>query len=288
MTPDETTDAAAPAAESAGEPVRFFMAVGRTQAARAAVIDNDTVRQDALLFRAGDYPDKGVTITAGDLHAMVARFYGAGGATCPVIQEHTPAPLDPLGQVVRLWVEGEELWGTLCFSAGVYAHIRERAGGRRAQISVALGRVAPEADASGEPVSGWELRETSLVFRGRVTGAGFTATPSARATLSRLEQAGKVTPAMRDPLLRLLSAPTPSDNAAATALFHESDPAAPDVARAAAQLVAALPVLFHTSGGSATVPGAAFVPPGGEMIPGAVCEMAARLGVDARRLWQEM
>ena len=59
----------------------------------------------AKLLEAGEYPDKDLTLTEADLDGIVARF--ASGV--PVKVEHVDSPLDPLGQVKRLWRDGAAL-----------------------------------------------------------------------------------------------------------------------------------------------------------------------------------
>ena len=136
---------------------------GSTAAATSDGAVEERVHRAARLFVAGEYPDKGCLVTEDDLDAIVARFY-AGGASVPVKSEHTDSPLDPLGEVVGLYRRGAELFGMLCFSPGVHAHIEARGAGN---LSVALTREPKEEG------GGYRLTETSLVFRGRVPGAGF-------------------------------------------------------------------------------------------------------------------
>jgi hypothetical protein len=149
-----------------------------------------------LLFEAGSYPDRGVTITEADLDAVLARFHAAGDSV-PIRVEHLETPLDPLGHVVALHREGRYLFGTLAFPAGLYAHIQERKANR---VSVAFHIVE---DGFGK---GYRLHETSLVFVPRVPSAGFLTSDQAVARLSAFRAAGKITPAMEGPLSRLLSA----------------------------------------------------------------------------------
>ncbi len=176
----------------------------------------------ALLFEAGEYPDKGVHVTEGDLQTLATRFEQAqtGGRVFPVKAEHTDTPLDPLGEVMALFVRGGKeggtgrLYGVLAFSPGMATHLNER-GARH--LSVALLRRS-EADGGG-----FDLKEVSVVQTPRVREAGFLPPVSEQAvqvatnaiqashaewiakTLARLRMAGKVTPAMEEPLTRLLS-----------------------------------------------------------------------------------
>jgi len=134
--------------------------------------DPETVSRRALLFRAGDYPDKNVTVTIADLDLIVARFAQdrvavAGGAiVAPVKAEHRDSALDPLGETVALYRRGDALYGLLTFGRGMDAHLQER--GAMA-LSVALVR---EPEARG---GGFRLKEVSVVLTPRVAGAGFVA-----------------------------------------------------------------------------------------------------------------
>jgi hypothetical protein len=183
------------------------------------------VRAPALLFTAGEYPDKAVTVTPDDLDAIIARFQAAGRAPVPVKAEHIDTPLDPFGEVVALHREGSHLYGTLVFSEGVYQHIRER--GVR-NLSVALVRDA----------EGFALKEASLVFQGRVPGAGFLTPAQVGEKVAAFRATGKITPAMEPHVSRLLSAPSVIAFGAA-----DGTPATLDVAGTVEALIAALPVI---------------------------------------------
>jgi hypothetical protein len=191
-----------------------------TFSAAEPVIGNK-VRRPARLFVAGDYPDKGVTITADDLQKIVANFSAAKNPV-PVKTEHSDTPLDPLGEVVALYVDGEELYGVLVFSSGMDSHIRERG---VEHLSIALIR---EEDGS------FRLKETSLVFSPRVPTAGFLSRTKIATALAQFAQAGKLTPAMYPHAERLLSAPR---------LVTFGDGCEVDVAAEVEALLAALPVV---------------------------------------------
>jgi len=109
------------------------------------------VEKSARIFEAGEYPDKGITVTEADLDAIVEGF-----AECPVKVEHADSPLDPLGTVKRIWRKGKELFATLAFPQDL-ASFLERRGIRR--LSVGLLR---------DPL---RLAEVSLVLSPRVAGA---------------------------------------------------------------------------------------------------------------------
>lgn len=107
----------------------------------------------ARLLEAGNYPDKGLRVTEADLDGIAARFPEAG---VPVKVEHMDSPLDPLGQVRRVWREGGALLGTLVFPADLAGFLRRRGAAR---LSVGLTR---------EPLT---LSEVSLVLKPRVASA---------------------------------------------------------------------------------------------------------------------
>ena len=107
----------------------------------------------ARLLEAGNYPDKGLRVTEADLDGIAARFPEAG---VPVKVEHVDSPLDPLGQVRRVWREGGALLGTLVFPADLAGFLRRRGAAR---LSVGLTR---------EPLT---LSEVSLVLKPRVASA---------------------------------------------------------------------------------------------------------------------
>ena len=111
----------------------------------------------ARLLETGDYPDKGLTLTEADLDEIVARFAaGRAASAVPVKVEHVDSPLDPLGQVKRVWREGAALLGTLAFPDDLAGFLRRRGA---AKLSVGLTR---------EPLA---LCEVSLVLKPRIAGA---------------------------------------------------------------------------------------------------------------------
>ena len=112
-----------------------------------------TEERPARLLEAGNYPDKGLRVTEADLDGIAARFPEAG---VPVKVEHVDSPLDPLGQVRRVWRDGGALLGTLVFPADLAGFLRRRGAAR---LSVGLTR---------EPLT---LSEVSLVLKPRVASA---------------------------------------------------------------------------------------------------------------------
>lgn len=84
----------------------------------------------AKLFEAGAYPDKGVTVTEGDLEALVSTF----DLPVPVLIEHAASPLE-LGFLTQIEAVGGELFGTLALSAEAYALV-ERSGAKSLSIGL--------------------------------------------------------------------------------------------------------------------------------------------------------
>jgi hypothetical protein len=109
--------------------------------------------RDARLLVAGEWPDKQLSVTPGDLDALVARF---SADAVPVKIEHADSPLDPVGLVKRLWREGNALMGRLAFPPDLAGFLERRG---IAKLSVGLDRA---------PLT---LAEVSLVLRPRVAAA---------------------------------------------------------------------------------------------------------------------
>ena len=161
----------------------------------------------ARLLEVGEYPDKGLTLTEGDLDGLVTRF----SAGLPVKVEHTDSPLDPLGKVQRVWREGGALFGMLAFPSDLGAFLRRRGA---AKLSVGLHR---------DPL---RLAEVSLVLKPRVAAAtlmsGVESDPrdleisklrmeltsqAVEAQIGVLKAAGRVVPATEALARALLSVP---------------------------------------------------------------------------------
>ena len=159
----------------------------------------------ARLLEVGEYPDKGLTLTEGDLDGLIARF----SAGLPVKVEHTDSPLDPLGTVQRVWREGGALFGMLAFPSDLGAFLRRRGA---AKLSVGLHR---------DPL--W-LAEVSLVLKPRVAAAtlmtesdpreleikklrGQLRAQAVEAQIGVLKAAGRVVPATEALARALLSVP---------------------------------------------------------------------------------
>jgi hypothetical protein len=236
-------------------------------------------RWPARLFRAGEYPDKAVTITRTDLDGIIARFNAAAdrGETVPVKTEHRDTPLDPLGEIVALWREEDCLYALFAFSEHMAAHLSER---RVQFVSAAFLR---------EPTGGFVLTEASLVFTPRVPDAAFLRraekadqgagqlifTDSDSDPLDRWRRAGKVTPAMEKPLRRLLAAPV---------VIGFTDGDSVNIAAEVAALLDALPPLLPRG---AAVPASGISLPGGSY-PADVAAIAARFGLPPEKVAARM
>ncbi len=122
----------------------------------------------ARLLEAGDYSDKSLHLTVDDLDQIVSRFTGS----VPVKVEHVDSPLDPLGEVKRLWREGTSLFGTLAFPTDLAAFLKRRGA---AKLSVGLTRT---------PLA---LLEVSLVLKPRVSSAVLMSETRLRSEVVRLQ-----------------------------------------------------------------------------------------------------
>jgi hypothetical protein len=112
--------------------------------------DEGVVERNALLFRAGSYPDRDIEITEQDLDRMIEGYTPA-----PIKVEHTDTPLR-FGVVTKIWRVGRELFGRLAFNPLAWALARECGATR---LSVAVRR-----DKTG-------LQEVSLVRSPRIADA---------------------------------------------------------------------------------------------------------------------
>ena len=136
----------------AADPLTFSQGTGGEEGGEAEPM----AERPARLLEAGDYPDKGLTLTAADLDALAVQFGEEGAPGVPVKVEHVDSPLDPLGSVRRVWREGNALLATLAFPTDLAAFLRRRGA---AKLSVGLTR---------DPL---RLREVSLVLKPRVPSA---------------------------------------------------------------------------------------------------------------------
>jgi hypothetical protein len=111
----------------------------------------DWVSRRAKLFEAGEYPDKGVTVTPDDLSRLATSF----AEPVPVLIEHADSPLE-IGLLTGVEVLGQELFGVVSLTPEANALV-ERSGARSLSVGLA-------ADLS-------EIREVSLVRSPRVPTA---------------------------------------------------------------------------------------------------------------------
>jgi hypothetical protein len=111
----------------------------------------DWIERRAKLFEAGDYPDKGVTVTPETLSALQQSF----DAPVPVLIEHAHSPLE-LGYLTAVEAVGRELFGTVALTTEANALV-ERSGAR----SLSLG-LSPDLAS---------ICEVSLVSEPRVASA---------------------------------------------------------------------------------------------------------------------
>lgn len=107
--------------------------------------------RDAKLFEAGDYPDKGLTVTPDQMASWVSAF----DLPVPIWIEHGKHPLE-LGYVTAVRVEGSDLKGTVALTPEANALVDKSKAHR---LSIGL---SPELDS---------IREVSLVRNPRVPGA---------------------------------------------------------------------------------------------------------------------
>lgn len=121
--PDELTgqesasvDEPTPVSESADaidtEPVSFSVTEPATTFA---------VTREARLFEAGDFPDKGISITEGDLDNIIAAT-----GDVPIRIEHTDTPFDGvLGTCGKLLRRGKELFGSLSLTDAAWGLLQQ-------------------------------------------------------------------------------------------------------------------------------------------------------------------
>ena len=192
--------------------------------------------RDAVLLECCDLPDKGLTLSEGDLDGIVSRFE----APVPLKLEHIDTPLGDLGTVKRIWRDGKRLLGKVSLPVDMAGLVRAR--GCKG-LSCGLSR-APLA-----------LAELSLVLKPRVAAAVLLSEDD-QAELVRLraevisqrvdaqvvglKRAGKIVPATEAAARVLLSA-------GASATVTLSDGGAQGVAEAFAAYLDAQPAVVVLS-----------------------------------------
>ncbi|MCC6446213.1 MAG: hypothetical protein IT210_22520 [Armatimonadetes bacterium] len=145
------------------------------------------ITREARLLEAGEYPDKQLTVSEGDLDAIAASF-----ESVPVRIEHRPSPFD-LGCLESVWRRGKVLMGRLRLRAPAWSLMQE-CGARK--LSVCLDR---------DPL---HISEVSVVACPRVPEAAVMSAflafetdlpeaplPDAESELARLKASGKIAPA---------------------------------------------------------------------------------------------
>ncbi|MCW5937458.1 MAG: hypothetical protein KIT11_09150 [Fimbriimonadaceae bacterium] len=160
--------------------------------ARTAWVD-----REALLFRAGDYPDKGLTVTDAHLRNLAETF----DLPVPILIEHSRSPLE-LGFLTDVRADGDTLHGTVALSREA-SDLIDRSGAHGLSLGLSSDLC--------------EIREVSLVREPRVEGArlftrgpvfsGELASPGPGWIWSRiaeLEGEGRIVPAQRPFLTALL------------------------------------------------------------------------------------
>jgi hypothetical protein len=113
--------------------------------------DHTWIDRRAKLFEAGDFPDKGLSISAEQLTALERGF----DLPVPVLIEHANSPLE-LGYLTDVEAEGNELFGTVALTSEANA-LLERSGARALSLGLS-------ADLS-------QIEEVSLVAKPRVADA---------------------------------------------------------------------------------------------------------------------
>ncbi len=211
------------------------------------------------LFEAGEYPDRGITVTPEDLDQVVSRFNSSDQAVL-VNTEHRVTPLDPLGEVVGVYHKNGKLYGAIVFSAGIQAHIKARDAGK---FSVGF-----RAHDDG----GFVLDHVAVTATPRVTGTGFLNPAQVAESLAKFSKEGKLTPAMMEPAARLLSAP---------GIVRFSDGSEGLVAADVVALLDALPAVLPR--GSAVPANFARTNAADGLSP-EQARMADRFGVDSKRV----
>ncbi len=109
------------------------------------------IERRAKLFQAGEYPDKGVTITEETLRTLVSSF----NAPVPVLIEHADSPLQ-LGYLTSVEAAGDELFGTITLTPEANALV-EKSGAHGLSLGL-------NADLNA-------IREVSLVRNPRIIDA---------------------------------------------------------------------------------------------------------------------
>ena len=116
-------------------------------------LESEYVERSAKLFEAGEYPDKGMTVSEADLNAIAAAT--ENNLPLPILLEHTRGPLS-FGALGKVWLKGKELFGKLVFPKPAWDLIQSCGAGK---LSIGLRR------------DGGGISEISLVTAPRVASA---------------------------------------------------------------------------------------------------------------------
>lgn len=73
--------------------------------------DHEWIDRQAKLFEAGDYPDKGITVTSETLNRLQEQFE----LPVPVLIEHSSSPLE-IGYLTDVQARGDQLFGTVALT----------------------------------------------------------------------------------------------------------------------------------------------------------------------------
>jgi len=120
----------------------------------------DSVIRRAKLFQAGEFPDKGVTITVETLAGIVQNF----DQPVPVWIEHNPNPLK-LGVLKSVELKGDELFGTLELTHEANALIEQsEARGLSLGLTPDLKRIREVSLVRNPRIPGARLFREDLVF----------------------------------------------------------------------------------------------------------------------------
>jgi hypothetical protein len=153
----------------------------------------DWIDRPARLFEAGDYPDKGVTVTPETLQSLAHSFEHP----VPVLIEHANSPLE-LGYLTDVRAEGEVLMGTVALTREANDLI-EQSGARSLSLGLSQGldRIV-EVSLVREP----RVKSAQMFCEGGLLDKGGGANEE---FLDQCVREGKLTPAQR-PLARSLFA----------------------------------------------------------------------------------
>lgn len=166
------------------------------------VLSEGETERDAVLLECCDLPDKGLTLSEGDLDGIVSRFT----EPVPLKLEHMDTALGDLGTVQRVWRDGRRLLGRVALAADIAGLVRAR-GCKGLSCGLSL-----------KPLS---LAELSLVLKPRVAAAVLLSDDDQAelirlraevvqqrvdAQITDLKRAGKIVPATEAAARVLLSA----------------------------------------------------------------------------------